>query len=719
MEKIEGSVQSVIFASSDGRFCVFRLQPEQQNTSITATVNAPAPLIGQNVCVEGEWVSHPRFGQQFKACRITVSAPSSADGIERFLASGALDGIGPVMAKRIINKFGKDTLQIIENEPGRLCEIGGIGKKTLKKIVDSYNEQGELRDIMIWLEAHGVSSTYAGRVFDVYGSFAIELMENDPYRLASDIDGIGFLTADQVAGQLGIQKNDDNRITAGIDFSLQQIAGNGHCCVPEEMVVAKTAKLLNVDDESVRLRLKAEITANRLYTEYIGGEQLIYPDYLYFAEKQVAQKLLDLNNNADSLSLDSAAEITTKWEQSSNITLAQKQRESIDAVLQHGVFVLTGGPGTGKTTVIRGILAVLQHFGLQILLGAPTGRAAKRLTESTGQRAVTIHRLLEATGINYDDEAAFGKDSDEPLDADVIIIDEVSMVDIVLMQHFLNAVPTGCRIVLVGDVDQLPAVGPGAVLKDILRSQVIFSLKLDEIFRQAQESMIIHNAHAINAGRMPDCSSSKDFIFQEIENDELTAQEIVTLCKDKLPQNGYNSLIDVQVLSPMHRLPCGVSNLNKLLQAALNPATRDKKEYKTAVQSFRVGDKVMQTKNNYEKNVFNGDIGFIKEITAEKIIVKYAEADVDYQLAECNQLILAYAMSVHKSQGSEYKIVILPLTAGHFIMLQRNLLYTAVTRAKEKVIILGTKKALFTAVQNNRTQKRYTLLAERLAHKIT
>jgi exodeoxyribonuclease V alpha subunit len=341
------------------------------------------------------------------------------------------------------------------------------------------------------------------------------------------------------------------------------------------------------------------------------------------------------------------------------------------------------------------------------------------LTEATGQRAVTIHRLLEATGINYDDEAAFGKDSDEPLDADVIIIDEVSMVDIVLMQHFLNAVPTGCRIVLVGDVDQLPAVGPGAVLKDILRSQVIFSLKLDEIFRQAQESMIIHNAHAINAGRMPDCSSSKDFIFQEIENDELTAQEIVTLCKDKLPQNGYNSLIDVQVLSPMHRLPCGVSNLNKLLQAALNPATRDKKEYKTAVQSFRVGDKVMQTKNNYEKNVFNGDIGFIKEITAEKIIVKYAEADVDYQLAECNQLILAYAMSVHKSQGSEYKIVILPLTAGHFIMLQRNLLYTAVTRAKEKVIILGTKKALFTAVQNNRTQKRYTLLAERLAHKIT
>ncbi|WP_196599977.1 SF1B family DNA helicase RecD2 [Pectinatus frisingensis] len=718
MEKIEGSVQSVIFASSDGRFCVFRLQPEQQNTSITATVNAPAPLIGQNVCVEGEWVSHPRFGQQFKACGITVSAPSSADGIERFLASGVLDGIGPVMAKRIINKFGKDTLQIIENEPGRLCEIGGIGKKTLKKIVDSYNEQGELRDIMIWLEAHGVSSTYAGRVFDVYGSFAIELMENDPYRLAADIGGIGFLTADQVAGQLGIQKNDDNRITAGIDFSLQQITGNGHCCVPEEMVIAKTAKLLNIDDENIRLRLKAEITANRLYTEYIGGEQLIYPDYLYFAEKQVAQKLLELNDRAEPLSLESADQITADWEQNSNITLAQKQRESIDAVLQHGVFVLTGGPGTGKTTVIRGILAVLQHFGLQILLGAPTGRAAKRLTEATGQRAVTIHRLLEATGINYDDEAAFGKDSDEPLDADVIIIDEVSMVDIVLMQHFLNAVPAGCRIVLVGDVDQLPAVGPGAVLKDILRSQVIFSLKLDEIFRQAQESMIVYNAHAINAGRMPDCSSSKDFIFQEIEKDELTAQEIVTLCKDKLPQNGYNSLTDVQVLSPMHRLPCGVSNLNKLLQAALNPAARDKKEYKTAVQSFRVGDKVMQIKNNYEKNVFNGDIGFIKEITAEKIIVKYAEADVDYQSAECNQLILAYAMSVHKSQGSEYKIVILPLTAGHFIMLQRNLLYTAVTRAKEKVIILGTKKALFTAVQNNRTQKRYTLLAERLAHKI-
>ena len=717
MEKIEGSVQTIIFASNDGRFSVFRIKPEQQNTSVTVTVNMPAPLVGQAVCVEGSWVKHPRFGQQFKAEKMDASAPNSADGIERFLASGVLDGIGPAMAKRIINKFGADALQIIENEPNRLCEISGIGKKTAKKIFDSYNDQGELREIMIWLEAHGMSSTYAGRIFEEYGSFAIEIIENDPYRLANDIDGIGFLTADGIAARMGIGKDDDNRIAAGIDYALQQIASNGHCCVPDEIVTSKTAKLLNIERENIRIKLKAEINADRLYTEYIGGQQLVYPAYLYFAEKQTAQKLLELKTGAEPLILENAADIIADWEQHRKIKLAQKQKQAIEAVLQHGVFVLTGGPGTGKTTVIQGILYILQHFGLQVLLGAPTGRAAKRLTEATGQRAVTIHRLLEATGIQQTDDA-FGKDSDEPLDADVIIIDEASMVDIVLMQHFLNAVPAGCRIILVGDVDQLPAVGPGAVLKDILRSGAIFSLKLDEIFRQAQESMIIYNAHAINAGRMPDCSSSSDFIFREIENEDQTAAEIVTLCQKQLPAMGYDPLTDVQVLSPMHRLPCGVSNLNKLLQEALNNPANDKSEYRTAAQVFRVGDKVMQIKNNYEKNVFNGDIGFIKDILPQKVTVTYAECNVDYQIAECNQLILAYAMSVHKSQGSEYKIVILPLTAGHFIMLQRNLLYTAVTRAKEKVIILGTKKALYTAVQNNRTQKRYTLLAERLTHEI-
>lgn len=718
MEKIEGSIQAVIFTNATGSFSVFRLKPEQQSTSITVTCSFPAPLVGQNVCVEGSWVVHPRFGQQFKAAKLKATALDSSDGIERFLSSGALAGIGPAMAKRIVAMFGKETLQIIENSPGKLCEVSGIGKKTAQKIFESYNEQGELREIMIWLETHGLSSTYAGRIFEEYGSFAIEIMENDPYRLAHDIDGIGFLTADQVAAQLGVEKNDDSRIIAGINFALLQIATNGHCCAPENLIVTKTAKLLNIGRESIHTKLQQEIDQDHLYTEYIGGEQLIYPPYLYFAEKQTAQRILELDSSVEPLPLENAAKMTSEWEAGSQLKLAQKQREAIEAVLRHGMFILTGGPGTGKTTVIQGILFVLQHFGLKVLLGAPTGRAAKRLAESTGQSASTIHRLLEATGIRAGDESTFGKDSDEPLEADAIIIDEVSMVDIVLMQHFLNAIPNGCRIVLVGDVDQLPAVGPGAVLKDMLRSGAVSSLRLEEIFRQAQESIIIHNAHAINAGRMPDYTSSSDFIFLEIEDDEATAAKIVSLCKNDLPAAGFDPLTDAQVLSPMHRLPCGVSNLNKLLQDALNSTSAEKSEYKTASQTFRCGDKIMQIKNNYEKNVFNGDIGFIKAITPQKITVTFGENSVDYQQAETNQLMLAYAMSVHKSQGSEYKIIILPLTNGHFIMLQRNLLYTAVTRAKEKVILLGSKKALYTAVQNNRTQKRYTLLAERLAHNI-
>ncbi|WP_196592604.1 SF1B family DNA helicase RecD2 [Pectinatus sottacetonis] len=719
MEKIEGSVQTIIFASSDGNFSVFRLKPEQQNTPVTVTANLAAPLIGQNVYVEGMWVKHPRFGQQFKAEKMHVSAPDSAAGIENFLASGALDGIGSATAKRIVNKFGKDTLKIIETEHNRLCEIPGIGKKTAEKIFSSYNEQGELRDIMVWLETHGVSGTYAGRIFEEYGSFAMDVIANDPYRLASDIDGIGFLTADQIAEKIGIEKNSSSRISAGIDFTLQKIASNGHCCVPEEFVINKTAKLLNIDRESVRINVKAELQADRLYTEYVGGSQLLYPPYLYFAEKQVAQRLLKLKGSVDQLIQADGYKIIAQWEASKKMRLAEKQKEAVRAVLEHGVLVLTGGPGTGKTTVVQAIIALLENLNLKILLGAPTGRAAKRLAEATERKAATIHRLLEATGIRKaNDESVFGKDSDEPLDADVIIIDEVSMVDIVLMQHFLNAIPDGCRVVLVGDMDQLPAVGPGAVLKDILRSKTIYSIKLDEIFRQAQESMIVYNAHAINAGRMPDCTSSNDFVFYEIDNDEETAAKIVKLCKEKLPAEGFNPLLDVQVLSPMHRLPCGVSNLNRLLQKSLNPPAPYKKEYKTAAQLFRVGDKVMQIRNNYEKNVFNGDIGFIKNIFPEKIVVRFNEENIDYQAAEINQLILAYAMSVHKSQGSEYKIVILPLTQGHFIMLQRNLLYTAVTRAKERVIMLGSKKAVFTAVQNNKMQKRYTLLAERLAYQV-
>ena len=617
-------------------------------------------------------------------------------------------------------KFGEKTLEIIAKSPNELLKVPGIGKKTAEKISASYLEQSELTEIMVWLENHGISNTYAGKIFAKYGSFAIDIMEKDIYRLFQDIEGIGFLTADKLAFNLGIQREDKRRIISGIDYALMQLCNNGHCCIPEMALVDKTAKILQVNNQIIFTILKERIDNGSLNTEVVGGETLIYPPYLYYAEKKVATRLLQLQQATEPLSEDNLSLFIKVWEKDNQIQLAQKQKEAIKACLHHGVLVLTGGPGTGKTTVIKGILSILKAQGLKIRLAAPTGRAAKRLSETTGQKALTIHRLLEANNLAQDDnlQLGFSKDIDDQLDADVIILDEVSMVDIVLMHHFLNAVPDGCRIILVGDTDQLPAVGPGSVLKDIIRSQKIPAIRLDEIFRQAQTSMIIQNAHIINAGRLPDLRKQySDFVFYELNDDTSITQKILDLCTKDLPHEGFDVLKDVQILSPMHRFLCGVENLNLMLQEQLNPK-KNQDELKYSSQTFRVGDKVMHIRNNYQKNVFNGDIGFIQDINNEKLTVDYFDHIVTYEKNELNELTLAYASSVHKSQGSEYKVVIIPLSTSHYIMLQRNLLYTAITRAKQKVIIIGSKKALMTAVQSNRTQKRYTLLAERLAHKL-
>lgn len=721
MEKICGTVDTIIFASQDNRFTVLKLSPEKLSTQITVTLNGVAPLIGQLLEIEGEWVKHPKFGQQFKATTYKTVAPTEISGIEKFLASGAINGIGPAMAKKIVAEFGEKTLEIIAKSPNELLKVPGIGKKTAEKISASYLEQSELTEIMVWLENHGISNTYAGKIFAKYGSFAIEIMEKDIYRLFQDIEGIGFLTADKLAFNLGIQRDDKRRIISGIDYALMQLCNNGHCCIPEMALVDKTAKILQVNNQIIFTILKERIDNGSLNTEVVGGETLIYPPYLYYAEKKVATRLLQLQQATKPLSEDNLSLFIKVWEKDNQIQLAQKQKEAIKACLHHGVLVLTGGPGTGKTTVIKGILSILKAQGLKIRLAAPTGRAAKRLSETTGQKALTIHRLLEANNLAQDDnlQLGFSKDIDDQLDADVIILDEVSMVDIVLMHHFLNAVPDGCRIILVGDTDQLPAVGPGSVLKDIIRSQKIPAIRLDEIFRQAQTSMIIQNAHIINAGRLPDLRKQySDFIFYELNDDTSITQKILDLCTKDLPHEGFDVLKDVQVLSPMHRFLCGVENLNLMLQEQLNPK-KNQDELKYSSQTFRVGDKVMHIRNNYQKNIFNGDIGFIQDINNEKLTVDYFDHIVTYEKNELNELTLAYASSVHKSQGSEYKVVIIPLSTSHYIMLQRNLLYTAITRAKQKVIIIGSKKALMTAIQSNRTQKRYTLLAERLAHKLS
>ena len=716
-ETLEGSVDSVIFANDEGSFSVFRLRPAGQNSRVAVTAPCAAPLVGQQVRLVGQWINHPRFGQQFKAVSLRVEAPSSARGIERFLASGAIDGVGPAMAARIVRRFGKDALTIIEERPHLLQEVAGIGKKTAEKIAASYRSQTELREIMVWLEAHGISGTFAARIFKAYSSFSLDVLTNHPYQLAREVEGIGFQTADAIAASIGLSGDDAERVAAGIDYALQQIATNGHCCIPEAPLAEKTAKLLGVEEARVREILQAQLAKKNLAFEYEGADRLIYPPYLYRAECAVAEKLLYLQKKAHAIAGAGRAEaLVADWEDTTGLRLAAAQRKAVAGVLAHGLFVLTGGPGTGKTTVVRAMLDLLEEKGLSVLLGAPTGRAAKRLAEATGRKAVTVHRMLEAQGIGG--TVQFQKNEDEPLEADAIILDEVSMMEIVLTAHFLAAVPAGCHVILVGDVDQLPAVGPGAVLKDILRSEAVPSVRLTEVFRQQGESSIVMNAHAINAGREPVTRRDADGAFQfwELPDAETTAQKIVSLCASFLPQKGLSPLQDVQVLSPMHRQECGVDNLNRLLQEALNPRSPSKPEFVGASHTFRLGDKVMQMRNNYTKQVFNGDIGFITALDADGLSVRFGEElEVSYERGELGELQLAYAMSVHKSQGSEYPVIVLPLVAGHRIMLQRNLLYTAVTRAKEKVILLGSRAALRAAVENDRTKRRYTLLAERLA----
>lgn len=714
MEKIEGVVQAIIFANDSNTFCVFRVKVKEKTAPVTVTANYPPPLVGQAVSLEGQWVIHKRFGQQLKAEKMIVVAPTDERGIERFLGSGQIEGIGLAMAHRIVSLFGKKTLDIMSKAPERLKEVKGIGQKTLEKIISSYQEQGELREIIIWLEQHGISGTFAAKVYECYGAASISVIEDDPFCLARDIDGIGFLTADKIAANLGTKQNDYARLRAGIDYSIMQIASQGHCCLPQSELLHRAAKLLNVPSEEIGPVLYKLINAGEFCTEDLAGRTLLYPPYLYFAERQAAERILTLRRIKGIDSCVDFSELLVLWEQKQGISLAQKQREAVFGALENGFFVMTGGPGTGKTTVVRAMLALLQQAGLKVLLSAPTGRAAKRLSEATGKEAVTVHRLLEAGGRKENGGMLFGKGADEPIEADAIIVDEVSMMDIVLMQHFLNAVSDDCRIILVGDADQLPSVGPGMVLRDILRSETVASIKLDEIFRQTSGSMIVKNAHAINSGYMPQYGKSDDFIFLEIQDEEKAAQKIVELNEHILSAEGYDPRHDVQVITPMHRLSCGVTNLNARLQTALNPPAAEKKEYNASFQPLREGDKVMQVRNNYEKKVFNGDIGFIESICGDHLRVCFGDVYAEYKGAEIGELVLAYAMSVHKSQGSEYPVIILPLTEGHFIMLQRNLLYTAVTRAKKKVVLLGTKRALAAAVQNNRTKKRYTLLTERL-----
>lgn len=712
MEKLEGILEDIIFQSDDSMFCVLRVNSKTDG-KVSAVYHGAAPFIGENIQLEGKWIEHARFGRQFDAAVCNVLQPTSVVGIERFLSSGAIKGVGKITAHNIVEHFGTDTLEIIAQYPERLAEIKGISAKKAADIASAYAELSEMRELMLVLEANGVSSGYAAKLQAAYGNTAITRIKENPYSLANDINGIGFKTADKIAMSMGMARDSADRIKAGLAFAVMQAASAGHTCVPEDLLIKETVRFLAVDTLPVQEVFNDLLSKDLLRTEELGGSRLIYPEYLYRAEVGTARKLLQLRDKVKNIARVNADEVIEKWQCEAGILLAEEQKKAIHASLKYGVFVLTGGPGTGKTTVVKGIINVLEQAGCRILLAAPTGRAARRLAESSGRPALTVHRLLEyqpnSSGFN------FGKDEDEPLDAEAIIVDEASMLDINLTYHLLKAVPVGCRLIFVGDVDQLPSVGAGAVLKDIIRSGKMPVVKLENVFRQAEISSIVLNAHKINHGQMPEFNVQNDFLLNEFANENDAADYVARTYSELVNQSNWRS---VQVLAPMHKNPCGVQNLNKLLQQYINPPSANKAEINILGNVFRVGDKVMQIRNNYDKDVFNGDVGRIVRIDGKNITVAYPERMegdyVSYAQGEAEELQLAYAMSVHKSQGSEYPCIILTMVPSHYIMLQRNLLYTAVTRAKERVILVGSKNAVRTAVENDKTRRRYSLLAERL-----
>lgn len=713
MEKTVGIVDSVVFQSNDNSFCVFRLKSKKIG-KVSVVYKSMAPFVGEEVELTGKWGEHPKFGRQFQALTCKALIPTTSKGVENFLASGAIAGVGKAMATRIVEKFGDKTLEVLGNDPKRLTEVVGIGSKTAERIKESYLNLSDVRGLMLYLEEHGISSNYAGKLHKAYGGTAITRIENNPYCLVTDIRGIGFKTADRMAIAMGIEEFSDDRIKAGLEYILVQSANVGHTCIPTELLLKETTRMLQIDFNYVNAVFQKLIDDDLMRIEEFGANRLVYAEYLYRAEHGTATRLLYLRDEVNKLLKVDYKEIIKQYEKREGLNLAEQQIEAIKASLEHGIFVLTGGPGTGKTTVIKGILAVLERAGCKILLAAPTGRAARRLAESSGHKASTVHRMLEYTP--NDSGFNFGKNEEDPLAADAIIVDEASMLDIVLMSSLLKAVPVGCRLILVGDVDQLPSVGPGSVLKDIIDSKKMPVVRLDNIFRQAALSGIVTNAHRINQGRPPVYEKNSDFEFVELDNEAKAAQYIVDLYADIRERDGWEN---VQILSPMHKNICGVQNLNKLLQDKINPPEFDKPEVIVNNISYREGDKVMQIRNNYEKEVFNGDIGIIKKIQPQMMVVYFPDVSEDnmsvvYSKNEFDELQLAYAMSVHKSQGSEYKTVIMAVVNSHYILLQRNLLYTGITRAKAKVVLVGSERALNTAVFNDKTRKRYSLLASRL-----
>jgi exodeoxyribonuclease V alpha subunit len=722
---LSGQIERVTYNNEDNGFTIARVKVHGKRDLVTIVGILMTPIPGEILKLRGEWANHPKFGEQFKVVEFETKVPATVYGIQKYLGSGLIKGLGPVMAKRIVRKFGKKTLDIIENEINQLAHVDGIGKKRISMIKNAWDDQKEIRDVMIFLQAHSVSSGYAAKIFKEYGNRSISVVKENPFRLATDIFGIGFVTADRISEKLGFPKDSVQRIEAGILYVLHQLSDEGHVYYPYEKLILKSREILGVEREVIvkalgTLAVDRKIVfedLNNGVEEFRENNKAVYLAKFHLSETGIANRLKTLALSPKSIrNIDSDKAIDWVQKQLS-ITLAKNQISAVRSSLKKKVMVITGGPGTGKTTIINAILKVFSRLKVGILLAAPTGRAAKRMSETTGIEARTIHRLLEFSFA----KGGFQKNEKRPLNCDLLVVDEASMIDTILMYHLLKAVASHATLILVGDVNQLPSVGAGNILKDIIESKVVPVARLNEIFRQAKESRIIVNAHKINQGIIPSFETShlqdqnNDFYFIQQEDPGKVLEIILELVKVRIPQRfGFDSVDDIQVLTPMHKGVTGAGNLNKELQEMLNPGSEG---VIRGDRNYRVNDKVMQVRNNYDKDVFNGDIGRITQIYSEnqQLVISFDGREITFDFSDLDEIVLAYAVSVHKSQGSEFPAVVIPVLTQHYILLQRNLIYTAVTRGQKLVVMVGTRKALTIGVKNDRTKKRFTYLRYRLS----
>jgi len=721
-ETFEGTLERIVFAGANGEFTVVRLKVEGQAEPVTAVGTLLGLPVGARLRTTGYFENNPRFGKQFRIVSYSELSPQTLDGIKRYLGAGLIKGIGPEFATRIVARFGDKTLEILDARPERIREVPGIGHTRALAIKKAWAAQRGQREVMVFLQGYGVSPALAARIYKRYGAAAIERVRENPYRLAFDVWGIGFLSADRLAASLGIGKETDMRIEAGVRHGLEEAGSQGHVYLPRERLAQDASVRLEVDLTLVepaidRLARRGEIAIE--HTDGVDAGVAVYETGLLRAERAAAEGLGRILHAKCKVLPVEPEQAIARYEKEANISLAPRQAEAIRRALVEPLLVITGGPGVGKTTIVRGIVSTFLRCNLRVALAAPTGRAAKRLQEATGQPAATLHRLLEWRPA----EGMFGRNRDRPLEADLLVVDESSMVDIRLCADLVAAVADGTRLLLVGDQDQLPSVGPGMVLRDTIASGAVPVVRLDEIFRQAAQSLIVTNAHRIHAGELPEIDvapsaaplkDTRDFFFLEKDDPALAAQTIRDLVVTRLPGYYGFSPFDIQVLTPMHKGDLGAMNLNQLLQEAL---TAGAEQLQSGSRVFRVGDRVMQLRNNYDKDVFNGDVGRVARVAREpgELVVTFDEREVPYASDELDELALAYAATVHKSQGSEYAAVVIPIHTQHFVMLQRSLLYTAVTRGKKLVVLVGTRKALGIAVRNAEVAQRCTRLKDRLA----